>query len=179
MQIFLFYVQIAFTAWFVDSIHFLENSTSLCMEFYLREIRVLCQSLQNGRIDILFALRGTLEINFDAKFDYIPYCKCRKLYMKFFSAKTIENWFCMRRGYRLWLTSMLSNWGFWLFFFSIMVDRYLLHTFEACFHSTLRLKIRPNLSLVNKSLFWYNSLSNYIAFQSRCISSFASTQIVI
>lgn len=91
MQIFLFYVQIAFTAWFVDSIHFLENSTSLCMVFYLREIRVLCQSLQNGRIDILFALRGTLEINFDTKFDYIPYSECRKLYMKFFSAKTIEN----------------------------------------------------------------------------------------
>lgn len=119
MQIFLFYVQIAFTAWFVDSIHFLENSTSLCMEFYLREIRVLCQSLQNGRIDILFALRGTLEINFDAEFDYIPYCKCRKLYMKFFSAKTIENWFCMRRGYRLWLTSMLSNTLFLFYLWSI------------------------------------------------------------
>lgn len=89
------------------------------MEFYLPEIRVLCQSLQNGRIDILFALRGTLEINFDAICDYIPYCKCRKLYMKFFSAKTIENWICMQRGYRLWLTSVLSNWGFWLFFFSI------------------------------------------------------------
>lgn len=65
------------------------------------------------------------------------------------------------------------------FSFLFMVDRYLLHTFEACFHSTLRLKIRPNLSLVNKSLFWYNSLSNYIAFQSRCISSFASTQILL